>query len=83
MTGVAQDPADVQPERLDTVGMFELTAGLPEQVRTAAEDARGLDDLPDKSTIEHVVVLGMGGSGVSGDILAASAGRSCPCPSSW
>ncbi len=61
-------------ERLDTVGMFDLTAGLPEQVRTAAADARNLDGLPDKATVEHVVVLGMGGSGVAGDILAASAG---------
>ncbi|MDQ3107563.1 MAG: SIS domain-containing protein, partial [Actinomycetota bacterium] len=61
-------------ERLDTVGMFDLTAGLPEQVRTAAADARDLDGLPDKATVEHVVVLGMGGSGVAGDILAASAG---------
>jgi len=68
------DPADVQPERLDTVGMYDLTAGLPEQVQAAAANARGLDGLPDKATIEHVVVLGMGGSGVAGDILAASAG---------
>ena len=74
MSGGTQDPTDVHPERLDTVGMYDLTAGLPEQVRTAAEDARGLDNLPDKSTIEHVVVLGMGGSGVSGDLVAASAG---------
>ena len=61
-------------DRLDTVGMWDLTAGLPEQVRTAAANARGIDGLPDKASIEHVVVLGMGGSGVSGDILTAAAG---------
>jgi glucose/mannose-6-phosphate isomerase len=61
-------------ERLDTVGMWDLTAGLPEQVRTAAANARGVDGLPDKASIEHVVVLGMGGSGVAGDILTAAAG---------
>lgn len=74
MAGVTQDPTDVQPERLDTVGMYDLTAGLPEQVEAAAANARGLDGLPDRATIEHVVVLGMGGSGVAGDLLAASAG---------
>lgn len=60
--------------RLDTVGMFDLTAGLPEQVQTAAANTRGLEGLPERETIENVVVLGMGGSGVAGDILQAAAG---------
>jgi glucose/mannose-6-phosphate isomerase len=68
------DPADVVPERLDTVGMYDLTAGLPEQVEAAVGNARGLDGLPEKATVEHVVVLGMGGSGIAGDILTAAAG---------
>ena len=63
--------ADV--DLLDTQGMFDATAALPEQVQDAAERARGLEGLPDRSDIEHVVVLGMGGSGVCGDILIASA----------
>ena len=63
-----------ETSRLDTVGMFELTAGLPEQAARAAAAARGLDGLPGKAAIEHVVVLGMGGSGVAGDILQAAAG---------
>jgi glucose/mannose-6-phosphate isomerase len=66
--------SDAHPERLDTVGMWDLTAGLPEQARTAAANARGVDGLPDKASVEHVVVLGMGGSGVAGDILTAAAG---------
>lgn len=61
-------------DRLDTVGMFEWTAGLPEQVAEAARAARGVEGLPPKSSIEHVVVLGMGGSGIAGDILQATAG---------
>lgn len=60
--------------RLDTLGMFDLTAGLPEQARQAAEDARGIDTLPDKAAVENVIVLGMGGSGIAGDILQAAAG---------
>jgi glucose/mannose-6-phosphate isomerase len=59
---------------LDTQGIFDVTAGLPEQVFDAAVRARGLPDLPDRERIEHVVVLGMGGSGVAGDILSAAAG---------
>src|ERR1700710_492614 len=67
-------------ERLDTQGMFNLAAALPEQVFDAAVRARGLTDLPDRERIEHVVVLGMGGSGVAGDILSAAAGPFLPVP---
>ncbi len=59
---------------LDTAGIRGATAGLPEQVERAVEEASGLDGLPDRSEIENVVVLGMGGSGVAGDILLATAG---------
>ena len=68
------------PTALDTQGIYTATAGLPEQVFDAAERARGLDGLPDRDRIEHVVVLGMGGSGVAGDILAAAAGPFLPVP---
>ena len=54
--------------------MWDLTAALPEQVADAARVARGVDGLPEKESIEHVVVLGMGGSGIAGDILTAVAG---------
>ena len=66
--------------RLDTQHMFEAAAGLPEQVFDAAVRARGLDDLPSRERVEHVVVLGMGGSGVAGDVLAATAGPFLPVP---
>lgn len=64
----------------DTLGMFEATASLPDQVFDAAVRARGLSGLPDRERIEHVVVLGMGGSGVAGDVLAAAAGPFLPVP---
>ena len=67
-------------EQLDTLGMYEVTASLPEQVFDAAVRARGLSGLPDRERIEHVVVLGMGGSGVAGDVLAAAAGPFLPVP---
>lgn len=58
---------------LDSLGMLEATAGLPEQVAGAAEAARGLAHLPHKDAVENVVVLGMGGSGIAGDVLLATA----------
>jgi glucose/mannose-6-phosphate isomerase len=66
--------------RLDTQGIFDVTAGLPEQVEQAARDARGLSGLPPRAEIENVVVLGMGGSGIAGDILIATAAPFMPVP---
>jgi len=65
---------------LDTQGIFDLAAGLPEQVADAARAACDLDGLPEREAVEHVVVLGMGGSGVAGDILLAAAGPFMPVP---
>lgn len=59
---------------LDSVGMFDLAAALPDQVAAAARLAEGLEGLPRHEDIENVVVLGMGGSGIGGDIAAAMAG---------
>lgn len=70
----------VADERLDSQGMFEVTAGLPEQVAYAAREARGLDGLPNRESVEHVVVVGMGGSGIAGDILLATAAPFMPVP---
>jgi glucose/mannose-6-phosphate isomerase len=62
------------PDRLDTLDMFGLTAGLPEQVAASVGLAADLDDLPDHDDIENVVVLGMGGSGIAGDVVREVAG---------
>jgi glucose/mannose-6-phosphate isomerase len=53
--------------------MFAATADLPEQVAAAARRARGVGGLRDPATIEQVVMIGMGGSGVSGDVVTAIA----------
>ena len=58
---------------LDSVGMFDLAAALPEQVAAAAAQGAQLETLPDHDAIEHVVVLGMGGSGIAGDVVQAIA----------
>src|SRR3954451_17866786 len=67
-------------EVLDSIGMVAAATSMPEQVFDAAVRARGLSGLPDRERIEHIVVLGMGGSGVSGDVLAAAAGPFLPVP---
>lgn len=66
--------------RLDTLGMWDATAGLPEQVEGAVSLVDGIDDLPHHDDIENVVVLGMGGSGIAGDLVAAVAGPFMPVP---
>jgi glucose/mannose-6-phosphate isomerase len=58
---------------LDSVGMFDLAAALPEQVAAAARIDADLDGLPSHDQIEHVVVVGMGGSGIGGEIVRAVA----------
>jgi glucose/mannose-6-phosphate isomerase len=65
---------------LDTLGMFELAESLPEQVEAAASAARHLEGLPAGSDVEQIVVLGMGGSGIAGDVLAAIAAPVVPVP---
>ncbi len=79
MTSETTDP-DGAGEVLDTLDMFETSAGMAEQVFDAAIRARGLDGLPERGRIENVVVLGMGGSGMAGDVLAATAGPFLPVP---
>lgn len=61
---------------LDSQGMWDVTAGLPEQVAEAASSFQilGAEGLPPHDEIENVVVLGMGGSGIAGDVLLAAAG---------
>jgi glucose/mannose-6-phosphate isomerase len=66
---------------LDTLGMFDAAYGLPEQVETAAAAlASGVEGLPAADEVSNVLVLGMGGSGISGDVLSAVAGPVCSVP---
>lgn len=65
---------------VDTQDLWGVTLDLPDQVARAAGVARGLDNLPDRESVEHVVVLGMGGSGIAGDILVATAAPFMPVP---
>ena len=85
---VVEDRVVVQPvtvaetklDLLDSRRMLEAALTTPEQVTAAVEAARGLDGLPDREEVEQVVVLGMGGSGIAGDVLMAAAGPYLPLP---
>jgi glucose/mannose-6-phosphate isomerase len=66
----------------DSLGFLDAVAGLPEQL-TAAHDAAAQVDaaaFPDPADIHNIVILGMGGSGIAGDVLAAVANGSLPLP---
>ncbi len=65
---------------LDSMGMFAAAAAMPEQLASAVGAAHGLDGLPEKAYVENVVVLGMGGSGIAGDVMVAVAGPFLPVP---
>jgi len=64
----------------DSQGMRDATLALPEQVAAAADRSKGLAGLPLIDDVNAVVVLGMGGSGIAGDIVAAVAGPFMPVP---
>lgn len=74
MTDIAERPV------LDSQDMAQAIASLPEQVPAAVAAASGLEGLPRHDDIEQVVVLGMGGSAIAGDVLVTAAGPYLPVP---
>jgi glucose/mannose-6-phosphate isomerase len=71
------------PQYLDTLGMWDAAAALPERLRAAIEGAAAVLDataLPRREDIRSVVVFGMGASATAAEAVAAfGAGRS-PVP---
>jgi glucose/mannose-6-phosphate isomerase len=55
--------------RLDTTGMFEALEGLPAQCGQACWDLAGKVELPQIEAISNIVVTGLGGSAIGGDLL--------------
>jgi len=68
------------PLPVDTLGMWDLTAHLPEQVRDAATAAAQVGGLPEGRTFSDIAVLGMGGSGIAGDVVVATAAAELAMP---
>ncbi len=69
-------------EAADPSGMLRAVASSAAQVREAAvvSGEAGLGRLADEDRPRAVVVCGMGGSGIAGDVLAAVAGPACRVP---
>ncbi|MPZ92756.1 MAG: bifunctional phosphoglucose/phosphomannose isomerase [Actinobacteria bacterium] len=66
------DLDDVQGiTKLDSEDVLGATERFAEQCRQAWALGRAARDLPDADGVENVVVLGMGGSGISGDVVQA------------
>ena len=55
----------------DSLNMLGATAGLPEQLEVSASAALEVPGLPPIEGLSAIAVLGMGGSGVAGEILQA------------
>jgi glucose/mannose-6-phosphate isomerase len=67
----------------DSLGFLDAVGGLPEQLADAHRSARAALEsavLPPADEIDDVVVLGMGGSGIAGDVVAAAANAALPVP---
>ncbi len=64
------------------MNFLDAVAGLPEQLAHAHEVASELhpDRFPRGDDIRNIVVLGMGGSGISGDVIAAAFNDELPVP---
>jgi glucose/mannose-6-phosphate isomerase len=75
---VLDDPAVY--ERLDPQGMRAIVRDLPRQCGTAWEEAQAFELPADYRDIDKVVILGMGGSAIAGDLLRALAALESPVP---
>ena len=79
-TGLLDDAAAL--EAADPQGMLPAIASGAAQVREAAvlSGEAGLSRLADEGRPRAIVVCGMGGSGIAGDVLAAVVGPGCAVP---
>jgi glucose/mannose-6-phosphate isomerase len=80
VTGGGSAATATSPLAVDSLDMWGAATGLPEQVEAAVSAARGIEGLPQHDRVENVVVLGMGGSGFAGNVLAAAAAPFMPVP---
>lgn len=59
--------------RADPGRMLDAVVALPDQCRDGYRAGRAASDLPDANGVTSIVVVGMGGSAVAGDVLAVLA----------
>ncbi len=66
--------------RLDSTGMFAALGGLPAQCAEACRDLPEQGGLPEIGAISHIMVTGLGGSAIGGDMLRVYAAGRCSIP---
>lgn len=66
-------------KQIDQDHMLARVVELPQACATAWDLIQSVD-LPSLESIEQVVVAGMGGSAIGGDLVAALVGHQCPAP---
>ena len=67
----------------DSLGFLDAVAGLPEQLAAAHEaagEAATPDVVPGVAELRSIVVVGMGGSGIAGDVLNVVGNGVLPVP---
>ncbi|MGH9025301.1 MAG: hypothetical protein ACRDWD_04165, partial [Acidimicrobiia bacterium] len=74
MTAVSDD--------VDSLGFLATLEGLPEQLTAAHAEAGKLDlsKMPRPDEVDNIVVMGMGGSGIVGDVALAVGTATLPVP---
>jgi len=66
--------------RIDTIGMFAALDGLPGQCARACRELVEKVQLPEIKAISNIVVTGLGGSAIGGDLLRAYAAGQISVP---
>ena len=66
----------------DSLNFLGAVAGLPEQLAAAHATAAAVpaDELPNADRVRNIIVSGMGGSGISGDVVASAFNDELPVP---
>ena len=75
---VLDDPSAYQ--RIDPGGTRALIRDLPRQCRAAWQEAQALRLPPDYASVDKVVILGMGGLVIAGDLFRSLAALESPVP---
>ncbi len=72
------DPSAIQA--VDASGMLAVVGTIGRQLQDGFQRGRTAEGLPSSEEIDSVVVCGMGGSGITGDVLRAVATGAVPVP---
>jgi glucose/mannose-6-phosphate isomerase len=67
---------------VDSLRFLDAVVGLPEQLAAAHEAAGAIDTahFAPASEVDHIIAMGMGGSGIAGDVFATALNDELPVP---